>query len=140
MPADFRDSADRHYEDANYMFDDGRWASADEFYGISAECALKAVMLSLGMGIRPDGKPSERQHVAHIDKLWDVFITFANSRSATHYSDMLDSETNPFMDWDVSGRYEHRSSITEATTRAHRNASEKTLVVISYAVLDGGVE
>ena len=50
MPLDFRDAAKRHWKDAEYLLEDERFAAnADHLFGMSAECALKAVMLSLGM-------------------------------------------------------------------------------------------
>ena len=50
MPVDFRDAAERHYEDAGYLLADDRLSDADHLFGLSGECALKAVMLYVGYG------------------------------------------------------------------------------------------
>jgi len=47
MPTDFRDAAERHFEDAGYLEAGNRPANADHLFGLSAECALKAVMQGL---------------------------------------------------------------------------------------------
>ena len=51
-PTDFVDSHRRHWQDAELLFDQSRWANADQLYGFSAECGLKAVMKALGMSCR----------------------------------------------------------------------------------------
>ena len=46
---DFADAHRRHWEDAELLHDHGRWANADQLYGFSAECGLKAVMRILDL-------------------------------------------------------------------------------------------
>ena len=53
FPADFVDAHFRHWGDAELLFTNGRWANADQMYGFSAECGMKAVMVALGMPISP---------------------------------------------------------------------------------------
>jgi hypothetical protein len=48
MP-DYRDAAERHWEDAGFLINDNRIANTDHLFGMAAECALKAVMQTLGM-------------------------------------------------------------------------------------------
>ena len=67
MPIDFCDAAQRHWEDAGYLLADARPANADQLFGLSAECALKAIMLALGMTLRADGAPEKPQHRVHIN-------------------------------------------------------------------------
>ena len=43
-PANFVDAHHRHWEDAQLLFRNHRWANADQLYGLCAECGLKAVM------------------------------------------------------------------------------------------------
>ena len=54
-PADYSDAHRRHWEDAELLFTNARWANADQSYGFSAECGLKAMMQSRGMPVRPTG-------------------------------------------------------------------------------------
>jgi hypothetical protein len=139
MPVDFRDAAERHYEDAGYLLADDRLADADHLFGLSGECALKAVMFSLGMALRPDGAPADVHHRVHINKLWTEFITFANDRSGAHYASKMTNVSNPFDDWDVNQRYHHRSGITSEVIEKHRQAAIKTRQVLETAVLNGDV-
>ena len=55
FPADFRDAHLRHWQDAELLFEHQRWANADQLYGLSAECGLKAVMRALGMPVGRHG-------------------------------------------------------------------------------------
>ena len=50
-PSDFTDAHCRHWDDAELLFKLQRWANADQLYGFSAECGLKAVMTFLGMPV-----------------------------------------------------------------------------------------
>lgn len=139
MAVDFRDSAERHWEDAGYLLADTRVANADHLFGLSAECALKAVMLALGMTLRPDGAPSDRQYRVHINQLWDEFITFADSRSGAHYTSLIYGVPNLFANWDVNQRYQHRSSITQELADEHQQAAKKAKQILETAVLNGVV-
>lgn len=61
MQADYLDAHERHWEDAEHLFQSGRWANADHLYGLAAECGLKKLMLAFGMSYdtsrdRPDNK------------------------------------------------------------------------------------
>ena len=38
--ADYGDAHLRRWEDAELLFNDDRWANADQLYGFSAECGL----------------------------------------------------------------------------------------------------
>ena len=60
-PADFLDAHRRHWCDAELLFNDSRWANADQMYGFSAECGLKAVMKGLGMQVDPVGIPVDER-------------------------------------------------------------------------------
>ena len=139
MPVDFRDAAERHSEDAGHLLGDARSANADHLFGLSAECALKAVMLSLGMTLRPDGAPEDRQHRVHINQLWNEFVTFAHDRSGAHYAARMAGVLNPFDDWDVNQRYQHRSSITRELAEKHQQAAMTAKQVLETAVLNGDV-
>lgn len=139
MPVDFRDAAERHWEDAGYLLSETRLANADQLFGLSAECALKAVMLSLGMTLRPDGAPEDRQHRVHINHLWNEFVAFAHDRSGAHYAARMTGIPNPFDDWDVNQRYQHRSSITRQVVEKHQQAAMTAKQVLETAVLNGDV-
>lgn len=140
MPPDFRDAAERHWEDANCLLADNRLANADHLIGFSAECALKAVMLGLGiLKLGSKGAPQDAKHRVHIEKLWDEFIGFAAGHNYAHYATMLSGMSNPFTDWHVDQRYVHRNNILDAAVEQHRAGCELTRQVLDAALLDGVV-
>ncbi|WP_373500086.1 hypothetical protein [Desulfococcus sp.] len=140
MPTDYRDAADRHFDDANHLLTVKRPANADHIFGLAAECALKAVMLGLGMQMhtKKRDKP-EDPYAVHINQLWGQFHTFAQGRNGAKYAAVIDPISNPFHDWDVNRRYCHRSDITNIMLQNHKNGAEKTKLVLSQAILDGVV-
>jgi hypothetical protein len=138
MP-DYRDAAERHWEDADLLINDNRIANTDHLFGMAAECALKAVMQTLGMKLKADGKPDEKGHAVHINKLWTEFQSFAGMRGGAKYTALLSLPGNPFSDWDVSQRYEHRSIITEEMLQRHRNGAGQAMNVLHTAFFQGVV-
>ncbi len=75
MNTDFDAAHCRHWDDAEFLFDNERTPNADHLYGVSAECGLKAVMGALGMEVDARGDPSSKDHKLHVDKLWAAFRT-----------------------------------------------------------------
>ena len=139
MPVDFRDAAERHWEDAGYLLAGKRLANADHLFGLSAECALKAVMRALGMTLRPDGAPADITLRVHINQLWNEFITFAHRRSGAHYAAQISGIPNPFANWDVNQRYDHRAGVTPVIAANHQQAAQMAKQVLDNAILNGDV-
>jgi hypothetical protein len=139
MPVDFRDAAERHWEDAACLLAESHMANADHLFGLSAECALKAIMLALGMTLRPDGVPADRQHRVHIDQLWNEFVSFANARSGARYASPLSGVPNPFVNWNVNQRYNHRADVTPGVAEDHHQAARTVKQVLDQAVLNGDI-
>ncbi len=98
-PADFVDAHRRHWDDAELLLGNARWANADQMYGFSAECGLKAVMQAMGMPVDAAGIPAERYR-KHVRELWPEFRSFAAGPGGARYSSRL-PEDNPFTDWFV---------------------------------------
>lgn len=135
MP-DYYDAAQRHWDDANHLLSNTSLPNSDQLFGLSAECALKAIMLPLGMGMT-NGKPTSRKH-GHINVLWDEFITFANGKGQAHYAAKLGA-TNPFANWDVGQRYENGSAVSAPIVNDHKVAAELAYNCLTQAVVDGVV-
>lgn len=131
----FRVAAQRHWYDAEHLLNNKRWPNADQLYGLSAECALKAIMLSLGMPMQ-NGKPTNKKHSVHIDVLWDEFTTFANGKSLAHYAEALLGE-NPFQHWRINQRYGDDSLIDEKTATEHKEAAQLAMNCLTTAELEG---
>ena len=121
-PADFHDAHLRHWQDAELLFEHQRWANADQLYGLSAECGLKAVMVDLGMPVGRHGVPTQREHRQHVDALWAEFISFASGRGGVPYVQMLPT-ANPFAAWSIDNRYAHGRHFSKAAVDPHRAAA-----------------
>ncbi len=137
MNPDFADAAERHWEDSELLLAEQRLANADHLLGLSAECALKAVMLGLGMTLKPSGVPEQRRHQVHINNLWDEFQTFAASRGGAHYAAILSRLSAPFDGWDISDRYASRTDIEEDSVSRHRMGARQARACLQTAMLDG---
>ena len=95
-PADYLDAQDRHWDDAESLRMSGRWSNADQLYGFSAECGLKAAMKCLGMAVDPmTGAPTAKKYWKHVQKLWPEFTSFVANRGGARYLTLLPTGT-PF--------------------------------------------
>ena len=93
----------------------GRWANADQLYGFSAECALKAVMKANGM---------EHPHKLHVQALWDVFFAFVAGRPTANLLHHL-PQRNPFAKWSQNNRYASSYHFDRAAVAPHRAAARQ---------------
>jgi len=121
----------RHREDADLLYNDGRYPNAGHLYGFHAECALKAVLVAFGASIE-DGSP----YRVHIDRLIPMFTVFPDGRIATKYSALMPSLTS-FSNWRVAHRYWRDSLLPKATVDQWKNASTEVENMIQEAIRDG---
>ena len=127
--ADFGDSHRQHWTDAELLFASSRWLNADQLYGISAECGLKALMPALSM-------PLEKKHV---DVIWPHFALFASSaqgRVGARFVVLLPSGA-PFANWSIKDRYAHSRHFSCAGTVPHQIAARQVRNMILQARIDG---
>ena len=134
FPADFVDAHFRDWGDAELLFTNGRWANADQMYGFSAECGMKAVMVALGMPISPSGTP-DRQYRKHIQDLWALFCTFVSGRNGSRYLGLLPSAP-PFVNWSHHNRYAADSHFSENSTQPNRVGAECVVRMVRAAKQD----
>ncbi len=139
MSTDFRGAAGRHLDDAELLFNEDRIANADQLFGLSAECSLKAVMVALGMATDSAGTPQDRGHRVHMPELWTAFQSFASGRLASRYLEPLDAQ-NPFVDWDVEQRYWAGSSIQHGSTQSHQRAALQCIESLERFIADGAAQ
>ena len=105
-PVDFVDAHRRHWGDAELLFDHDRWANADQLYGFSAECGLKAVMRTLGMHRR-----HERYAGTGASRAWaEALVDLREVRGRPGGARLLRSLPVgvPFSDWSQHDRYADR--------------------------------
>ena len=123
-PADFDNAHVRHWRDAEYLFDAGRWGNADQLYGLSAECGLKAVMVADGLPVDAAGSPRDKDYRQHVDKLWGTFHAFVQGQRTSHLLRHL-PQSNPFKSWRVANRYADDVHFNQTTVASHRVAARR---------------
>ena len=123
-PADFSNSHIRHWRDAEFLFGAKRWANADQLYGFSAECGLKAVMVTNGLSIDGKGSPRAKKYKTHINDLWDAFHAFIEGRQTGNLLQHL-PRSNPFRVWSHHNRYASGSHFDKNAVGQHRDAARQ---------------
>ena len=121
--ADFANAHVRHWRDAELLFQAGRWANADQLYGLSAECGLKAVMVADGLPI-DTASPKYRKYWKHVDTLWDIFRTFVQGSRTGRLLHHL-PQPNPFASWSVEHRYANGVHFDRQSVDPHRTAARR---------------
>ncbi len=136
MSSDFLDAHERHWEDAELLFANQRWANADHLYGLAAECGLKRLMKEFGMPFDvADDRPSRKKDQKHANIIWGRYDTYRSGHHAgTAY--VLPVQ-NPFDNWSVNERYYPRNLFTKTRVERHRQGVEKVRKLITKARLDG---
>ena len=120
--ADFANAHDRHWRDAKLLFQAGRWANADQLYGLSAECGLKAVMVADGLPVGADGSPG-KEYRKHVDTLWGIFRAFVQGRQTGQLLHHL-PQCNPFASWSIRNRYANGVHFNEQSVAPHQAGAE----------------
>lgn len=135
-PSDFSNAHGRHWEDAELLFDSDRWANADQLYGFSAECGLKAVMMSFEMPVDSAGTPTEPKNKSHVQHLWPIFQAFLEGRRANRYLRLL-PKGEPFVNWSHHDRYANREHFSEENVTPHREAARGIRGMVRRLIQDG---
>ena len=134
LTADFIDANERHWYDAELLFEYHRWAGADHLYGLSAECGLKAVMMASGMEVDKTGMPPPKYR-KHVRELWPLVEDFREQDSEL-WDEFPDGE--PFGDWSHHDRYARRECFRSDKLRKHRHAAEKVYRMVKRYTQDLG--
>ncbi|MBO9850764.1 MULTISPECIES: SAM-dependent methyltransferase [Xanthomonas] len=137
MNTDFLDAHQRHWDDAEQLFSDARWANADHLFGMSAECGLKRLMIAFGMPHTAQ-HPSNRGDRVHIDSLWERYEAYRSGQYlGANYG--LPDEFE-FSDWRAEQRYSNQSCFDEGRASEHRSGALAVKNLINNALLDGVIE
>lgn len=136
MQSDFLDASERHWEDAEQLFQSQRWANADHLFGMAAECGLKKLMLAFGMPFdESKNMPKRDKDQKHINVVWARYETY---RSGLHQGTAYGLElADPFIDWRASQRYSNQVCFDKIRVEPHREGAEKVRQLIRKAQLDG---
>jgi hypothetical protein len=139
MPVDFYQSSRRHFADAETLERGDRHQNADHLYGLSAECALKAILT--GLKLIPNPAAVQKPFKEHIDKLWAEYESALQGIRGGRYVQRL-AKQNPFAGWRVHDRYEADwipDQIPLEAARRRQTLREQILMTLQDAVLDGVV-
>lgn len=130
---DFHDAHERHWQDAELLYKENRYANADHLYGFAAECGLKQLMLVFGMQMQ-GGSLMEKDKV-HADKIWARYETYRNGygRGARYAL----TSPNLFADWNASQRYYHHSHFTQKSVETHKAGANAVRQLIKRAQYEG---
>lgn len=135
MQTDFLDACERHWHDAELLFNQQRWANADHLYGFAAECGLKSLMRAFGMVVRQDGSPDCKKDKVHANEIWLRYDTYrSNHVSGINYA--LPNQ-QPFSNWNAADRYTNQSNFDQTNTQAHKEAANLVRNLIRKAKLEG---
>lgn len=135
-PANFRDAHRRHWNDAELLFKSNRWPNADQMYGLSAECGLKALMRRSRMPVVRFGVPKSSKHKKHVNELWPEFFAFVRGRIGGRYLHLI-PVGNPFTNWSIGDRYAHSHHFRKSAVEPHRKAARRVYSMINTAKKDG---
>ncbi|HEX3477464.1 MAG TPA: hypothetical protein VHT91_20725 [Kofleriaceae bacterium] len=100
-------AAKRLLSDAVVLWAGGARETAVHLAGLSAECALKSVLVGLGLvAVGTDGQITNRSLRLHIDKLFGQFQALLQGHQGAMYAALLPTPVpQPFHDWLVDHRY-----------------------------------
>ncbi len=135
MNSDFMDAFERHWEDAELLLAEQRYANADHLYGMSAECGLKGLMRCFGMKVI-SGVPGKEDR-RHANEIWTRFEAY---RSGHRHGVGYVLPENPFGNWDANQRYASRSCFNEADTRTHQEGARIVKRLVEKARKEGILE
>jgi hypothetical protein len=131
LPPDYLDAMERHWLDAEDLFDrtDPRLANADQLYGLSAECGLKALMMKWGMTLNSNNLPTDGRDRKHADLIWDRYATYRQGLFTT----LALPPTNPFDDWSIHHRYAHQSYFQKDVVKVHKQGAAVVQQIVKEA-------
>jgi hypothetical protein len=135
MPTvNFRKAAERHYHDANLLDQHNRQTNAAHLYGLSGECAIKAIMV--GCGMIHAGVPYQPPY-KHINQLLTVWSSIGSGRQWPTFKVLIEPHATKFNDWDVNDRYCDPATINLSSYPAWKQAAQAIESIMIDAARQG---
>jgi hypothetical protein len=103
-------AARRHIEAADALYTGARRDVAGYLYGIAAECAIKAMMIEVGL--RPSNRSKDDPFWAHFPELRTLLRDSLSRRNTTTLRCFVEND-NFFSQWDIAMRYCKGNEIQE---------------------------
>ena len=136
MAIDFPDAHERNWNDAELLHQNARNASADQLFGVSAECGLKFLLVHFNaVHVDNAGDLTERKNRQHINVLWNLYNSLISGTMSRDYFLPIDIE--PFTDWDISKRYHHRDYLSETVLISHMRGAHIVKDLMTKAKIEG---
>ncbi|QKM57695.1 hypothetical protein [Burkholderia glumae] len=123
----FADAAGRHWADAALLEREIRYDNADQLYGIAAECAIKAALVTAVTNC--DAAGLKKAYKTHINELWDRIAPNAIPRHMANLQPLLKIQ-NPYSDWSVDQRYNANGAVDAATVERHRAMTRRLVSAV----------
>lgn len=146
MPTNYPESAKRHLRDAECLWnanDAARLPNASQLFGLSAECALKAVLIGLGVTTHlVHGGVADTHHYGHLPGLWHQFAAYCSGALGAKYLAMLapaPGVSEPFARWNVNDRYAPDAWLASRhpSVPDHRTGARDCVALLELAQEDG---
>ena len=136
MKVDYLDACERHWSDAQFLFEKGCWANADHLYGLAVECGLKRLMQAFGMKMcENESAPKLKEDRVHANKIWARYESYrCGHLQGVNY--VLCTQ-NPFCEWDISDRYAHRENFNKDLVELHKKGCGDVRDLVKRARIDG---
>ncbi|PZT72338.1 MULTISPECIES: hypothetical protein [unclassified Streptomyces] len=151
----FASAAERHFRDAEYLRDDGRWPNADHHLGFAAECALKSLLLlftEASLDPKNPKKPDEAakvpwvrkptggvQEYKHLPWSETELAVLAHGPLGSRLLAALGDHLDAFANWTEEDRYRHCEHITEETVAALHEATLAIVTLHQNALINGSL-
>ena len=108
MPSDYKQSAVRHFYDAELLAASGRYDDAGHLMGLAAECALK-------LGAQGFTQPSNQEIDGHLPGVKRTIRSILDGRSAKGPLLALVGRSDFFQNWAVNDRYKSDGHVEKPT-------------------------
>ena len=150
MSVSYKESAKRHFADAIHLESVGgaSLGNSSQLFGISVECALKAILIGLGIPTKSDGGVKDTKKFGHLPTLGQEFVAFTHGQGRAKYVTLLVSATasqplDSFVNWSVHARYNnnlwHATRCSATVVAEQRADGQLCLHALQEAILDGFV-
>ncbi len=108
MSEDYRDAAQRHLQDAEFLYQlaPARMANASHLYGLSAECSLKVIARYFVATKKFNGQSG------HIPRLFQELSNISSIGSNHDLVDAINKIQSKFNSWSINQRYENQAATT----------------------------
>lgn len=103
-------AARRHFEAGNMLAETKRSDVAGYIYGLAAECAIKSMLVQVGLRPASDHKTANDPFFAHFPELRTLLRDKLAGRRSTSLSNLVQSDSF-FNNWSTKMRYSDGKSI-----------------------------